>query len=103
MGQDAAMIRVKVLLDGTCQPHQPIGPDQFSEFLAANRHGLLWIDVVEPSEEDFRLLEQEFAFHPLALEDASKRLQRPKIDVYDGYLFITFYHLDDRVSPPTPV
>lgn len=97
------MIQVKVLLDDVCRPHQPIPPDQFSEFLAANRHGLLWIDVVDATAEDFALLEQEFAFHPLALEDASKRLQRPKIDEYDGYLFLTFYHLDDRVSPPTPV
>jgi len=103
MGHDASMIQVKVLLDDSCRAHRPIPPDQFSEFLAANRHGLLWIDVADPTTEDFSLLKQEFEFHPLALEDASKRLQRPKIDEYDGYFFITFYHLDDRVSPPNPV
>ena len=103
MGHDASMIQVKVLLDDSCQAHQPIPPDQFSEFLAANRHGLLWIDAADPTAEDFALLEQEFGFHPLALEDAAKRLQRPKIDEYDAHLFISFYHLDDSVSPPKPV
>jgi magnesium transporter len=97
------MIRVKVLLDDTCQSHRPIPPDQFSEFLAANRHGLLWIDVANPTSEDFALLEEEFGFHPLALEDARKQHQRPKIDEYDGYLFITFYRLDDSATPPEPV
>ena len=88
------MIRVKVHLDDQCRPHEPVSPDQFGDVIAANRHGLLWIDLVEPTPEDFALLAAEFGFHPLALEDAAKRHQRPKIDEYDGYLFVTFYRLD---------
>lgn len=97
------MIRVKVHLDDQCRPHEPVPPDRFGEVLAENRHGLLWIDVFEPTAEDFALLADEFGFHPLALEDAAKRHQRPKIDEYDGYLFITFYRLDLRQDVTHPI
>ncbi len=97
------MIRVKVHLDDQCRPHEPVPPDQFSEVLAANRHGLLWVDVVDPAQEDFDLLAAEFGFHPLALEDAAKRHQRPKIDEYDGYLFITFYRLASGAEATSPI
>jgi magnesium transporter len=40
------------------------------------------------------IVAREFAFHPLAVEDATRRHQRPKLDEYDGYLFMIFYTLD---------
>jgi magnesium transporter len=52
---------------------------------------LLWVDVEDPREEDFQLLQKEFNFHPLAIEDVQNRHQRPKIDTYEGYDFIVFY------------
>lgn len=54
-------------------------------------HTLLWVDLVDPTRDDFAHIESEFHFHALALEDAQKRHQRPKIDVYDSYFFIVFY------------
>lgn len=51
--------------------------------------GLVWVDVTDPTEEDFHNLEEQFGFHPLAMEDARKQNQRAKMDEYDGYLFIT--------------
>lgn len=54
---------------------------------------LLWVDVADPTPEDLRLIGAEFAFHPLAMEDALRRHQRPKIDHYDGFLFMVFYGL----------
>jgi magnesium transporter len=66
---------------------------QISEVLG-NDEELLWIDSSDPSEDDFRMLREEFGFHPLALEDASNQRQRPKVDLYDGYVFVVFYCLD---------
>lgn len=60
---------------------------------------LLWVDVAEPGEEDFNLLQQEFGFHPLAIEDVRMQHQRPKIDSYEGYEFIVFYAA--RAEPST--
>lgn len=59
--------------------------------LVAKPHTLLWIDLVDPTPDDFARIENEFHFHTLALEDAQKRHQRPKIDIYDDYFFIVFY------------
>lgn len=49
----------------------------------------VWVDVHAPGEEDWRVLTEEFGFHPLAMEDARKQNQRAKVDPYDGYLFLT--------------
>jgi magnesium transporter len=57
---------------------------------------VLWVDVVDPTEADFKILESEFNFHPLAIEDAQRRHQRAKYDSYDGYCFIAFYCLGDN-------
>ncbi|GIW03664.1 MAG: magnesium transport protein CorA [Thermomicrobiales bacterium] len=58
-----------------------------------SRDDLLWVDVSDPEPEDERLLAEEFGFHPLAIEDAVRHHQRPKTDMYDGFIFIVFYAL----------
>jgi magnesium transporter len=52
---------------------------------------VLWLDIDSPDPADIRLLDEEFGFHELALEDAIKRGQRPKVDEYDDYYFIVLY------------
>ena len=37
---------------------------------------VVWADVLHPSPEELVLIEQEFAMHPLAVEDASKHGKR---------------------------
>jgi magnesium transporter len=54
---------------------------------------LLWLDVTDPTPDELQVLNEEFAFHPLAMEDATKRHQRPKIDFYDGFLLLVFYEV----------
>ena len=50
--------------------------------------GLRWINIERPGPIDRAWLEEHFDFHPLDYEDIASRNQRPKIDEYDGYLFI---------------
>jgi magnesium transporter len=50
---------------------------------------MLWVDVNAPTDEDWKALSEQFDFHPLAMEDAQKQNQRPKVDAYDGYLFLS--------------
>ena len=68
--------------------------DDISEEIKRLDH-VLWVDVVDPTEADFKTLRAEFNFHPLAIEDAQRRHQRGKFDSYDGYCFIAFYCLND--------
>ena len=51
------------------------------------RHGLAWIGIYEPTEEEFASVAEEFGLHPLAGEDAIKAHQRPKIERYGETLF----------------
>ncbi len=69
------------------------GPQDISE-LRENRGLTMWLDLTSPTETELELLREEFGFHPLALEDAIRENQRPKVDSYDGYYFVVFYCID---------
>ena len=48
----------------------------------------LWIGLFEPSEAELKTLQRRFNLHPLAVEDAFKAHQAPKIEVYGQELFV---------------
>ena len=64
--------------------------------ILADEQSLLWLDLANPTPDDLRLIAGEFDFHPLALEDATKPHQRPKIDRYDRFYFLVFYAIESR-------
>lgn len=82
------------------------GPEDFSDALdeaRARGDSFLWIGLHEPTEEEFHLVTEEFGLHPLAVEDALKAHQRPKLEVYDDSLFlvlkpVTYDQESDRVT-----
>lgn len=66
-------------------------PDELSEL----RDRPCWLDITDPQSHDLQLAADELGLHPLALEDARHRHQRPKIDQYDDQYFIVFYALEE--------
>jgi magnesium transporter len=48
----------------------------------------IWIGLHEPDEELLRHVQQEFGLHDLAVEDAHRAHQRPKVERYDESLFV---------------
>jgi magnesium transporter len=48
----------------------------------------VWIGLFEPSEAEFDSVRREFDLHELAVEDAIKAHQRPKVEVYGDSLFV---------------
>lgn len=67
------------------------GPIEISE--AASRSGngsggFTWVGLKEPSQEELERVGDAFGLHELALEDAMNAHQRPKLEDYDGSLFI---------------
>jgi magnesium transporter len=48
----------------------------------------IWIGLHEPSEELLWHVQKEFGLHDLAIEDAHRAHQRPKIEMYGDSLFI---------------
>ncbi|MFG2225782.1 magnesium/cobalt transporter CorA [Streptomyces sp. NPDC050161] len=67
-------------------------PADFSAALHDARAGsagaFLWLGVHEPTQAEFDRITRDFALHPLAVEDALKAHQRPKLEVYDDSLFL---------------
>jgi magnesium transporter len=55
--------------------------------LAADEESFVWVGLHDPSAEEFEDVRQRFHLHELAVEDAIKAHQRPKLEVYDDSLF----------------
>lgn len=62
--------------------------------------GLRWFNIEHPRQIERAWLEEHFDFHPLDYEDVFSRNQRPKVDEYDGYLFVVLHFpvYDKRVN-----
>ncbi len=66
-------------------------PEDLSEL----RDRPCWLDISDPQSKDFELAAKELNLHPLAVEDAQQRHERPKIDQYDDHYFIVFDALQE--------
>lgn len=55
-----------------------------------------WVDFNNPKENECRLLDSYFHFHPLAIEDCYHLLQRPKIDHYDDVHFFVLHEVERK-------
>ena len=49
---------------------------------------LVWLGLREPSEDELEALQKQFHLHELAVEDAHRAHQRPKIEAYEGMRFL---------------
>lgn len=60
-----------------------------------NYSGTCWIDVVGLSHVDtIKTLAEHFHIHPLTVEDILNVEQRPKVEEFEGYLFLTLKTLN---------
>ena len=62
---------------------------------------VVWIGLHEPSLDLLRQLQAEFGLHELAIEDALKAHQRPKLEQYGDALFVvarTAQMIDGRIA-----
>lgn len=50
-----------------------------------------WLQITNPSEDDYRHLLEDYQFHPLDIEDCRSSNQRPKLDEYDDYYFLILH------------
>ena len=53
--------------------------------------GLTWVNIEGPTELETRYLAKHYPFDPLVLDDCLSRIERPKIDEYQDYLFLVFH------------
>ncbi|MGQ0520032.1 MAG: magnesium/cobalt transporter CorA [Actinomycetota bacterium] len=82
------MITVRTYRGG--RAHEHADPNDIAG-LARGDDGLLWVDLVDPDEDDLSCIEKQFDLHPLALEDVRKHHQRPKLEQYPSHAFLVAY------------
>lgn len=87
------MIHSFVFTDGKLAARD-LDPDAL-KLVRSDKGLFIWVDLDQPTEEETRtILEDLFHFHPLAIEDCISVSQRPKMEDYDEYFFMTMHAVD---------
>lgn len=63
-------------------------------WLAEGSPHYVWMDLASPTDEEARILSTVFHFHELAIEDALREIQTPKIESYGSYLYLILHGID---------
>jgi magnesium transporter len=73
---------------------QDLGLD-FLKLMLYDEDAQLWVDIDSASADETKnVLEGVFNFHPLAIEDCIAVSDRPKVDEYEGYIFLVIHAVD---------
>jgi magnesium transporter len=70
-----------------------IAVEDISEYLR-RRDCFVWVALFQPTPEELDQMALEFDLHPLAVEDARKGHQRPKIEEYDDSMFVVLQSIE---------
>lgn len=74
-----------------------IQKEEISEYVA-HPECFVWVALFDPTPEELDEMAEEFGLHPLAVEDARKGHQRPKIEEYDDSLFAALHTVEERTD-----
>ena len=67
---------------------RPIAEPEHDLLTTLDYNGLRWINIERPTDQTVAYLQANFPFHDPDLEDVLDKLQQPKLDEYDDYLFL---------------
>jgi magnesium transporter len=75
---------------------EKIKPEEIKKYVKSKKN-TLWVDLEQPTEEDYNfILKETFNFHLLSIEDCKRPLELPKVDVFDEHLFIVFHNVSSE-------
>lgn len=83
------MVRTRLYRSGSLEASD-FDPSLVSDYLE-EPDTFVWVDLERPAPGDMAMLGEEFRLHPLAIEDATKPHQRPKVERYEHHLFVVVY------------
>jgi magnesium transporter len=75
-----------------------IGFDEIRSALA-RQDQFVWLGLYEPDQALLRRVQQQFGLHDLAVEDAYSAHQRPKLEMYEGSIFVVLRTAHLAASP----
>ena len=87
-----------IYVDGRRAAQQPSSLQETYEALRQLDDGVAWIDLYEPTKEEFESVAQELELSPRVIEGAIRLQQRPKLVRYGDSLFVvlkTARYLDE--------
>lgn len=91
------LINCVVYEDGTKLADIPVS--EISEY-ASLPHCFVWVALRDATPEELAEVQAEFGLHPLAVEDAHKGHQRPKVEEYADSLFVVMHLLEAGAGEP---
>jgi magnesium transporter len=66
---------------------------------------VFWLDVLQPTDAEMRLLSKAFGIHPLTTEDIMAQEEREKVELFRNYYFVNYrsfeqdVHSEDYLEP----
>lgn len=80
------MISARLFRDG--RPAEGSVDPADARDLLAEKDTFLWLDAVDPTDEDLTRLAATFGLHPLTVEDVRHGQQRPKVELEQDHAFV---------------
>src|SRR6187455_3113999 len=65
---------------------------------SASPDDVVWVSVEDPDARLVESLGRQFDLHRLAVEDLTKRRQRPKLDTYGAQSMVVLYEATDKAK-----
>ena len=94
----SSIVNNAIYVDG-CRVASPATLGETYDHLERHTGAMAWIGLYRPDNAELESLAHQFDLHELAVEDAINAHQRPKIERYDGTLFLVLRaarYLDDK-------
>jgi magnesium transporter len=77
-------VTAAIVRDGKVVEHRALD----GSIRACGKSEFVWIEVLDPVDGDFAVLEKRFGLHSLAVEDAMQPAPGPKLDIYGEQIFV---------------
>ncbi len=97
---DSAVYCQGVRVPVDCSPHDYVA----MRARASGKGDFVWVGLHQPSHDELGKVAAAFGLHHLAVEDAVKAHQRPKLERYDNHLFLivkTLWYVDEEDAVET--
>jgi magnesium transporter len=100
---DRVIVDCGVYSEGT-RHDVPKDPETVAKAIEEHEDSFGWIGLHEPSADELARVQKLFDLHPLAVEDALKPHQRPKVELYGDSLVVvlrTLWYVDEHDAVET--
>ena len=86
-GDGSAIVDCGLYVDGKREPGE-FSPDEALRQACARDNAFVWLGLHEPSQQEMTAIAQSYGLHELAVEDAVKAEQRPKLEQFGAVHFL---------------